>query len=305
MNSSDQSLVEKILELKKKRNAVILAHNYQHPDVQDIGDFVGDSLELSRKAAKTDADVIVFCGVHFMAETAAILSPQKTVLIPDAGAGCPMADMINVEQLRGFKAEHPGVPVVAYINTTAAVKAEVDICCTSANGLKVVESLGVDEILFIPDQSLGSWIAGKTNVKVTCWGGYCPTHHRILKRDILELKEKHPKALVLAHPECSTDVVNLADQVLSTSGMCRFAKSDPAQEFILATEIGLKHKLELENPEKSFYFADEHRVTCPNMKKNTLEKVLWALEDMKPRVTVPEETRVKALGAIERMLEVR
>jgi quinolinate synthase len=305
MSKQDQELIDRILELKKERNAVILSHNYQRDEVQDIGDFCGDSLELSRRAAETDADVILFNGVHFMAETAAILSPQKTVLIPDVNAGCPMADMIDVEQLRQFKAEHPGIPVVAYVNTTAAVKAECDICCTSANGLKIVESLGVEEILFVPDQSLGSWIASKSSVKVTCWGGYCPTHHRIFAKDILGLKEAHPAAITMAHPECTTEVVRLADQVLSTSQMCRFVRESDASEFIVATEIGIRHRLELENPGKQFFFPNERLVSCPNMKKNTLEKVLWALEGMEPRVVVPEEVRVKALGSIERMLEVR
>lgn len=305
MSSPDQVMIDRIQELKKQRNAVILAHNYQRPEVQDIGDFCGDSLELSRLAAETDADVILFSGVHFMAETAAILSPQKTVLIPDFHAGCPMADMIDADQLRKFKAEHPGVPVVAYVNTSAAVKAESDICCTSANGLKVVESLGVDEILFVPDQSLGSWIASKSSVKVTCWGGFCPTHHRIFARDIQALKQEHPNAVVMAHPECPGEVVALADQVLSTSGMIRVAKEIDANEFIVATEIGIRHRLQQQSPEKRFYFPNERLVTCPNMKKNTLEKILWALEAMEPRVVVPEEIRVKALGAIERMLEVR
>lgn len=289
------------MELKAQREAIILVHNYQLSEVQDIGDFVGDSLELSRKAAATDAKVIVFCGVHFMAETAKILSPDKIVLIPDPHAGCPMADMINAQQLREFKAKHPGLPVVAYVNTSAEVKAESDICCTSANAVRVVESLGADEILFVPDVSLAAHVASKVKTKVIAYPGFCPTHHRILVEDVKRAKEEHPGAVVVAHPECAMDLLRLADSVESTSGMLRFVQASPEKEFIMCTERGLLHRLQLENPDKVFYNPCEANV-CPNMKKITLEKVLWSLEDMIYEVTLPQDTMDRARGAIERML---
>ena len=296
-------LLGRIEVFKGRRNAVILAHNYQLGEIQDVADFVGDSLELSRKAAETDADTIAFCGVHFMAETAKILSPRKTVLLPDLEAGCPMADMITVEQLRDFKAKYPGRPVVAYVNTSAAVKAEVDICCTSANAIKVVESLDADEIIFIPDKCLADYVASKTSKKIIPYPGFCPTHHRILPEDILRQKALHPDALVIVHPECTRAVIQLADGVFSTSGMVRFAKESPAQEFIIGTEKGILHRLQKDSPDKKFYAPTEYTI-CPNMKKITLEKLAWSLEDNQYPIELPAEIVAKARGAIERMIAI-
>jgi quinolinate synthase len=300
----DVALIEKIDKLKKEKNAVILVHNYQRAEVQDIADFTGDSLGLSRTAAGTDADVIVFCGVHFMAETASILSPEKTVLMPDINAGCPMADMITADQLRALKKEHPKAKVLAYVNTSAEVKAETDICCTSSNALKVVENLrDVEEIIFVPDKYLDSYISTMTGRKFIMWNGYCPTHVKIQAEDILRQRQNHPEAKVVVHPECTPPVIELADKVLSTEGICRYAKESDAAEIIVGTEIGILHRLKKENPDKTFYPASENAV-CPNMKLTTLEKVLWSLEDMKHEVRVPEDIRVKARGAVDRMVEV-
>jgi quinolinate synthase len=301
--NSDKTIEEQILALKKSRNAVILAHNYQRGEVQDIADFVGDSLELSQKAAQTQADVIVFCGVHFMAETASILNPQKTVLLPDAHAGCPMADMITADQLRRKKAEMPGVTVVTYINSTAAVKAESDYCCTSANGVRVVQSIKGNNILFVPDQYLGDFISKKTGKKMTLWPGYCPTHMRILPEDIIRQKKEHPNASVVVHPECRPDIIALADEALSTSGMVRYAARPDVQELIVGTEVELLHRLYKENPDKKFYPASDKAV-CPNMKLITLEKVLKSLETLTPEVKVPEEIRIKAKACVDRMLAI-
>jgi len=297
------SLEQKILALKQERNAVILAHNYQRGEVQDIADFVGDSLELSQQAAGTNADTVVFCGVHFMAETAAILCPEKTVLLPDKNAGCPMADMITAEQLRQEKGKLPGVPVVCYINTSAEVKAESDICCTSAGGVKVVASLDSDEVIFVPDQYLGHYISTVTGKKMVLWPGYCPTHARIQPGDIARLKKEHPQAKVAVHPECRPEVIALADEVLSTGGMCCYAQSDDVREMIVGTELGIIHRLQKENPGKKFLQVSE-RATCPNMKLITLEKVLWSLEEMSPRVEVPEAIRLRAKTAVDRMLSI-
>lgn len=302
-DNSTISIQEKINELRAQRNAVIIAHNYQIDEVQDIADFTGDSLELSRKAAETSADVIVFCGVHFMAETAKILSPEKTVLLPDIKAGCPMADMINVEQLRAFKEKYPGRPVVAYVNTSADVKAEVDICCTSANALQVVESIDADEVLFVPDQCLADYVAQRTSKKVIPYPGFCPTHRRILPEQVLEQKRLHPNAIFLAHPECTRQVLELADGIFSTSGMIRFVKDSDAKEFIIGTESGILHRLKKDNPDKIFYSPSDHTI-CPNMKMITLEKVLWSLEDMQYRIELDPEIIRKARGAIERMLAI-
>ncbi|MDO8629522.1 MAG: quinolinate synthase NadA [Phycisphaerales bacterium] len=301
--NAQSDLVTRILELKNRRNAIILAHNYQLGEVQDIADFVGDSLELSRKAAGVEADVIVFCGVHFMAETAKILSPNKTVLLPDIHAGCPMADMINAVQLREFKAQYPGMPVVAYVNTSAEVKAESDVCCTSANAVRVVESVDAPEVLFVPDKSLGAYVASKTSKSVVLYPGYCPTHHRILSRDVMEQKAAHPNAKVVAHPECTMDVIGLADAVASTSGIIRYVAESKDGEFIICTERGLLHRLRKDNPDKQFYNPGNLNV-CPNMKKITLEKVLWSLEDMVFQIEVLEDVIRKARTAIERMLAV-
>lgn len=301
--SQNSSLEEKILKLKKERNAIILAHNYQLGEVQDIADFVGDSLQLSQNAAATSAEVIVFCGVHFMAETAAILCPDMTVLLPDTHAGCPMANMINAEKLRKRKQELPGATVVCYVNTTAEVKAESDICCTSSNALKIVESLDSDEILFIPDQYLGHYVSTQTNKKMVFWPGYCPTHIRILPQHIIRLKQEYPHAKVLVHPECRPEVIALADEVLSTGGMCRYAGRDDVNKMIIGTELGIIHRLKKENPDKIFIPVSEQAI-CPNMKLITLEKVLWSLEEMTPQVTVPEPIRIKAKAAVDRMLEI-
>jgi len=296
-------LIERIDDLKRKRGAVILAHNYQLPEVQNIADYTGDSLELSRKAAATDANVIVFCGVHFMAETAKILSPDKTVLIPDLKAGCPMADMINAEELREFKAMHPGVPVVAYVNTSAEVNAESTICCTSANAVRVVESVDSDTVLFVPDKSLGMYVASKVAKKVIPYSGYCPTHHRILAQDVIKAKREHPEALVVAHPECTFDVLALADGIESTSGMLRYVRESGAKEFIMCTERGMLHRLKIENPDKVFYNHSPLNI-CPNMKKITLEKVLWSLEDMRYEIQLSPEIIDKARHAIEGMIAI-
>jgi quinolinate synthase len=298
-----KTTIERIAALKKEKNAVILAHNYQRAEVQDIADFVGDSLELSQQAAKTKAKVIAFCGVHFMAETASILNPDKTVLLPDAGAGCPMANMITAEQLRAKKKEHPGAVVVTYINSSAAVKAESDYCCTSANGVKVVNNIKADEIIFVPDQYLGSFIQNKTGKKMILWPGYCPTHLKILPEDILKRKKEYPNAKVVVHPECRPDVVALADETLSTSGILRYAARPEVKELIVGTEVEILHRLNKENPGKKFIPATMQAV-CPNMKKTTLEKVLETLETMQPVVKVPEEIRVKALACVQRMLEI-
>jgi quinolinate synthase len=300
---ADKSIEEKIKDLKKERNAVILSHNYQRAEVQDIADFVGDSLELSQKALQTRAEVIVFCGVHFMAETASILNPKRKVLLPDVNAGCPMANMITAEQLRQKKAEIPGVTVVTYINSSAAVKAESDYCCTSANGVKVVASIKSDRILFVPDQYLGDFISRRTGKKMTLWPGYCPTHMRILPEDIQKRKQEHPDAKVIIHPECRPDVIALADEALSTSGMVRYAARQDVKELIVGTEVELLHRLYKENPQKKFYSVSD-KVVCPNMKMITLEKILASLETLEPEIKVPEEIRVKAVAAVNRMLEL-
>jgi quinolinate synthase len=297
-------LVEKINRLRKERNAVILAHNYQIPEVQDIADYVGDSLGLSIQASKTTADVIVFCGVYFMAETAKILSPEKIVLIPDRKAGCPMADMITAEELRKLKAEHPKAKVLCYVNTTAEVKAECDVCCTSGNAERIVREAfrKDDEIIFAPDQYLAHYISTQVGRDFISWKGYCPTHVKILPEDIAMKRELYKDAEVIVHPECPASVTSLADQVLSTEGMCRYIRASKAKEFIIGTEIGILHRLKKENPGKLFYPVSE-RATCPNMKLTTLEKVLWSLEEMQYEVTVPPEITAKAKRSLQIMLE--
>ncbi len=304
MIKEDKELVAKIKELKKKRNAIILAHNYQLPEVQDIADFRGDSLELSRMAAKTEAKVIVFCGVYFMAETASILSPDKLVIMPDISAGCPMANMMNAADLRKLKAEHPRAVAVGYVNTSAEVKAELDYCCTSTNAVAVINFLKNEkEIIFIPDKYLADYVSKKSGRKLITWHGFCPTHVKILPEDLKREKKFHPKAKVMVHPECLPSVVALADVVLSTSQMAKYAKENPAKEFIVGTEAGLVYRLKQDNPDKEFYLASE-RAVCPNMKRTTQEKVLWSLEDLKEEVKVPENIRAKAHLAIERMLKI-
>ncbi len=328
MPSDTGVLQEQILELKGQKRAIILAHNYQRSEVQDIADFVGDSLELSRTAATIDCDMIVFCGVNFMAESASILSPDKTVLLPEIEAGCPMADMIRVDSprpvrtrfpgfenppafvyppeftLRDIRRQHPGVPVVAYVNTTADVKAESDICCTSANVVKVIESLPGDKVICIPDKNLSMWAARNTKKQVIAWDGYCNVHERVTADDVKKAREAHPGALVLAHPECRPEVLDLADHVTSTSGMLRFVKSSAAKEFIVGTEVGLMHRLRQENPEKAF-FALRKDMICPNMKKTTLKSILRAFKENTYEIKVPEHIRIPAKRALDRMLAVK
>jgi len=289
--------------LKREKNAVFLVHNYQLGEIQDIADFVGDSLELSQNAAKTKAKVVVFCGVHFMAETASILCPDMTVLLPDMHAGCPMADMITAEQLRQKKRELPRATVVCYVNTPAEVKAESDICCTSANAVKVIESLDNDEILFVPDQYLGHYVSTKTDKKIHFWPGYCPTHARIRPEDIIRLKQEYPRAKVVVHPECRPEVIALANETLSTGGMIRYARREDVSEMIVGTELGIIYRLRKENPGKKFIPISEQAI-CPNMKLITLEKVLWSLEEMAPQVKVPEAIRLKAKAAVDKMLAI-
>lgn len=295
-------LIEEINELRHKRRAIILSHFYQRPEIQDIADFVGDSLELSRTAAGTDAEVIVFCGVHFMAESAAILSPDKIVVLPDAHAGCPMADMVTVEVLRREKAKLSDPVVVSYVNTTAAVKAESDICCTSANAVRVIESIPRDrQILFVPDRNLGAYAAGQTGRELILWPGFCCIHDDLEPKAIREAKRKYPGALVMVHPECRPEVIALADKVASTSGMLRFAQESEAREFIVATEEGLTYQMSRRCPDKQFH-VPSLELMCDSMKMTTLVKVREALKNLRPRITVPGETRNRALVALERML---
>ncbi len=303
MEDRSAELTEKILSLRKKRRAVILAHNYQLGEVQDIADFVGDSLELSQNAARTDAEVIVFCGVHFMAETVSILCPDKTVLLPDMNAGCPMADMVTAERLRRRKRELPGAIVVCYINSSAEVKAESDICCTSANAIKVIESLDAREILFVPDQYLGHYISTKTDKKMTLWPGFCPTHMRIQPEHLKRLRREYPQAKVVVHPECRAEVIALADEVLGTGGICRYARREDIDTMIVGTEIGIIHRLRKENPGKKLIPASEQAI-CPRMKLITLESILWSLQEMAPEVKVAEEVRSRAKAAVHKMLEL-
>jgi quinolinate synthase len=299
-----EQLLERIERLKAERKAVILAHNYQPVEIQDIADFCGDSLGLSIKAAQIDAEVIVFCGVKFMAETAAILSPGKTVLLPDKLAGCPMADMINAEQLSELKRKHPGATVVCYVNSSAEVKAESDYCCTSSNAVEVVNSIPRDrEIIFVPDQHLGRFVAERTGRDLVLWPGYCTTHIFITEEDIKKAKAKYPDAVVIAHPECTEPVKKLADELLSTGQMLDFVRKSSAKRFIVATESGMLYPLKKQNPGAEFIAAGA-RAICPNMKKITLEKVAWSLEDMQYKITVPEEVRIKAKKALDRMVEI-
>lgn len=328
MSPDTASLQEQILELKEHKRAIILSHNYQRDEVQEIADFVGDSLELSRIAATRECEMIVFCGVHFMAESASILSPDKTVLLPEIDALCPMADMINVDSprpvrnrfpgfdnppayvypaeftLRDIKKQYPGVPVVAYVNTTAEVKAESDICCTSANVIKVIESLPGDKVICIPDKNLSLWAARNTKKQVIAWDGYCNIHERVTTDDVKKARSEHPGALVMAHPECRIEVLEMADHVTSTSGMLRYAKASDAKEFVVGTEIGLMHRLKMENPGKEFYALRKDMI-CPNMKKTTLKSILRAFQENTYVVKVPEEIRVPAKRALDRMLEIK
>ncbi|MCX8030103.1 MAG: quinolinate synthase [Thermodesulfovibrionales bacterium] len=323
-----ESLKEEIFRLKEEKNAIILAHNYQREEVQDIADFIGDSLELSRTAATKPCDVIVFCGVHFMAESASILSPQKTVLLPEIDATCPMADMIEVRSTRkvwktfpgydtqpsfvfpheytlmDMKNQYPEAPVVSYVNTTADVKAESYICCTSANVVQVIESLDVDTVICVPDRNLSMWAQKHTKKKIITWDGFCHVHDRITIKDVIKARSLHPNALFMAHPECRIEVLEAADHVTSTSGMLRYAKASSAKEFIVGTETGLIHRLKKENPDKVFYPLRKDMI-CPNMKKTTLKSVLNALKKMEFVIKVPEQIRVPAKEALDRMLKIK
>jgi len=300
----NEQLIEQIEKLKARRGAVILAHNYQPGEIQDLADFTGDSLGLSIQASETDAEVIVFCGVRFMAETAAILSPEKTVLLPEKSAGCPMADMINAEQLRRLKKENPDALVVCYVNSTAEVKAESDYCCTSANAVEVVDSLPEDKrILFVPDQHLGQFVAERTGRKLVLWPGYCTTHVLITVDDINAARAKYPDAIVMAHPECNEPVKELSDELLSTGQMLKFAPKSTAKQFIIATENGIIHTLKKQNPESEFFPATE-RAICPNMKKISLDKVISSLQEMQFEIKVPEKISIKAKKALDRMVAV-
>ena len=294
---------KKIKELAEDKNAIILAHNYQPPEIQEIADLNGDSLELSIKASQTDADIILFCGVRFMAETASILSPDKTILLPRQDAGCPMADMITPEALKSWIYENPSMPVVTYVNSTAAVKALTTICCTSANVVKVVNSLNAKEILMAPDRNLAGYAASKTDKIIHKWDGYCPFHDALTAEQVIAQKQAHPEALFMAHPECRAEVLNLADMIASTSGMIRIAKESDRTSFIVGTETGLLYPLKKANPDKIFYPAST-AMECLDMKKITLADVLDSLENLTGEVKVPEDIRVPALASVQRMIEL-
>ncbi len=299
----DTDIAEKINRLKERRQAVILAHNYQIGEVQDVADFVGDSLELSQMAAKLEADVIVFCGVHFMAETAAILAPDKTILMPALDAGCPMADLITAAELREWKEQYPGRKVVCYVNTSAEVKAECDVCCTSSNAVRVVESVEGEEILFAPDKNLAAYVARYSKKKIIPWDGYCYVHHNIGARDVRGKKEQFPAAEVWVHPECRPEVIDLADKVLSTGKMIKEARITKKVDILIGTEAGIIHRLKKENPEKNFHPVKELAL-CSNMKKTDLRKVFRSLEKMKFKVEVPPGISRRARGAIEKMVRI-
>ncbi len=297
-------LIEEIKKLKEEKNAIILAHNYQIPEIQDIADYVGDSLGLSRKAADTDADIIVFCGVHFMAESAKILSPNKKVLLPVLDAGCPMADMIDAEQLKIFKKDYPNAAVVCYVNSSAKVKAESDICVTSSNALKIIKSLDSEKILFVPDQNLGSYIASKAPEKeIISWEGFCITHHRVRHSEIDTVRKNKGETKILVHPECNPAVVEKADFVGSTSQIIEYISSSDDKEFIIGTEMGILHTLRKNNPGKKFYLLSPALI-CYNMKKTSLEDVYRALKEEKNEIFVDKEVMDKAYKSLERMLEL-
>jgi len=301
----NQDLKNKIAELKKKRKAIIIAHNYQRPEIQDIADIKGDSLALSRAAAETDKDVIVICGVRFMAESASILNPDKKVILPVVEAGCPLADMINVDKINELKRRFPDAPVVCYVNSSAEVKAVSDICCTSSNAVEVVKSLSAERIITLPDKNLGLYIASQVpGKKIIPWEGFCPSHVRLSREDVLLAKKLHPRAKFLAHPECYPEVLELADGVCSTKQMFDYVASSDSQEFIIGTEKGIIHGLAKEYTDKRFYLASEHLI-CADMKLTTLGWVAHALEFMKYEVKVPEEIRNRAKKGLDRMLEVK
>jgi len=304
ITDESKDLNDKIKALLHERKAILLAHNYQRPEVQDIADLCGDSLELSIKASQTDADVIVFCGVHFMAETASILCPDKKVLLPASDAGCPMADMITAGELLEKRREMPGAVVISYVNTTAEVKAETDICCTSANAIQVANSVDPAlQIFMTPDKNLAQYTRKHTRRDIAYWDGYCPIHNNLTVEQVMETKSAYPEALFLAHPECPPEVLDLADEVKSTSGMIAYAGNSESREFIIGTEIGILHPLSKANPDKSFFPADPGMI-CSDMKKIGLREILRALENLQPEVKVPEDIRIKAKGAVDRMLAI-
>ncbi|MFV9690300.1 MAG: quinolinate synthase NadA [Desulfobacteria bacterium] len=294
----------KIRRLLKEKNAILLAHNYQRPEIQDVADLCGDSLELSLKAAGTDADVILFCGVHFMAETASIACPDKTVLLPVSNAGCPMADDITPETLLAKKAELPGVPVVTYVNSPASVKALSDMCCTSANAIEVAKSLDSKRILMTPDRNLAMYVAQRTDKEIILWDGCCPVHDEMTRQDVLAQKEAHPEAVFIAHPECRPEVLDLADRICSTSGMLSYVRQSDAEAFIVGTEEGLLYPMRRDNPHKRFYLAWEGLV-CQDMKRTRIADVLRSLENMEHVIKVPETIRIPAFKAVRRMLDLR
>ncbi|MCJ7547309.1 MAG: quinolinate synthase NadA [Deltaproteobacteria bacterium] len=299
-----KALTKDILALKQERNAVIVAHNYQIDEVQEIADVIGDSFALSKYCASVPQDIIVFCGVHFMAESAKILSPQKKVLLPEINAGCPMADMVTAEDLRALKRDHPNAAVVCYINTSAEVKAECDICCTSSNAVKVIQSLAEEEIIFVPDKNLGNYVAKKVPEKrMIIWDGFCVTHHRVTLEEVQKAKEAHPDAAVLVHPECRPEVVELADFVGSTRQIIDFAAVSKEKKFIIGTEMGVLYSLKRNNPEKTFYLLSPGLI-CPNMKKTRLESVYTALTEMRYAIELEQEIMIKAKTTLERMLKV-
>lgn len=303
--NSNLDLINRIIKLKKEKDAVILAHNYQIGEVQDIADFLGDSLQLSIEASKTRHKIIIFCGVHFMAETSKIISPDRKVLLPDKNSGCPMADMIDASKLKELKSENPGALVVCYVNSSAEVKAESDICCTSSNAVNVVKSIPAGKkIIFIPDKYLGDYVQKQTGKKLILWNGYCPTHVMINVKDIIQIKKENLDAVIIVHPECTPEVINIADKVASTGGMIKYVKNSRKNKFIIGTEIGIIHRLKKENPDKTFLPATSKAI-CPNMKLTNLEKILWSLEEERYEIKIPEEIIRKARSAIDRMIAIK
>lgn len=301
--TSRNELLQRIKRLAREKNAIILAHNYQPSEIQDIADMTGDSLALSIEASKTNADIILFCGVHFMAETASIICPDKKVLLPVINAGCAMADMLTADELRDFKARYPDSPVVTYVNSTAEVKAESYICCTSANAVQVVKSLGTPEVIMTPDKNLAQWVQRHTDQKIHYWPGYCPIHNNLSASAVKKVRSEHPGAILIAHPECPPEVIDMADAVRSTTGMLEYVAESKEREFIIATEIGLLYTLKKQNPQKEFYPASPDSV-CQDMKKIRLEDIITALENETHQITVPEDIRIKALQAVRRMMDV-
>lgn len=300
----NRELKERLKVLKKERNAIILAHYYQRDEIQEVADFRGDSFLLAQKAAETDAEVIVFCGVHFMGESAKILAPNKKVIIPDERAGCPMADMVNVEGLRKLKEQHPSAKVVTYINSSAEIKAETDICCTSANAVRVIQSLDAEEIIWVPDKNLGHYVQQHTDKKMIIWEGYCNTHDMLTVKDVVEMRAAYPNAEFVVHPECRPEVVAMGDFVGSTTAILKYCKESDCKEFIVGTEDGTGYQLRVDSPDKNFHFATKFLV-CPNMKVNNLKKLVKALETMKPEIYVPPAIADRARLSLERMLQVK